>query len=200
MTAGVARGLAQDHLEVRIRAIELLQGGLDPEESLKGLLRAADSYAKDRKALEKQLKEGLPILDDKTTFGNLKESAAVMRNSVARMERLFDYHAEIVAALDARDDARVIHGLGTMLAVRPVGQEADGAIQALLRRPPRKALAYVVESIDSFQDVVKERSKVKRKLAKRRPAPEPKGWRGTKDAWKNAEWGRIERAVSFFAQ
>lgn len=206
VTAAVGKALESEFFDVRAHAAEMLGAGLDVEPAIEALVRAAGGYGRESRELTEEVVRFTAeharlmkrIEDFEEKMAELRRFTKELDEATRRVEKFAEFRAALVAALRQRGDDRCVDGLGDVLAAPPLGPDADPVVEALLELGTGPALRHVVRCFESFEDLVQEREKSRKKLARTRPERRPRGWRGTKEAWEAAEAHRIANELARF--
>lgn len=206
VTATVCKALESEYFDVRAHAANMLGAGLDREPAIEALVRAARGLERESRALAEEARrrsrESMEILEgSEDVVEKMEELRRFSRTSegvIERAEAFVEFRAALVTALRLRGDDRCVDGLGDVLASVPLGTEADPVVDALLELGTGPALRHVVRSFDTLEEVVEDREKARKKLARTRPEKVPRGWRDTDKAWEAREAQRIADMLANF--
>ena len=199
----LALGLEDELMPVRVRAVELIGGVGSPEAAAATLLEATRGQIALEDRIHEMISE-LELADPHELFSKkekerekakkeLEESLDRMNEVRAFLESVEGHdqvRAALVGAWSGIADDRAVEGLSLLFVRGGFGERADPIADGLLAIGTMPALEALVDHIERYGEMKKERDKRGRELKRMRPGKKPSAlW--ADDVWKEKERERI---------
>lgn len=191
-------GLEDDSFLVQARAAKQLGALIENEAALTALLDAGRSFTSDRAEAMQMPKLNVPKLGDKDGLEKLRLMQEQLDKKTERLKGLVKYEKELIGALLSSEDERCVEVFGEILQAVPLDPYGEDIVKWLFHVGTTSSLDEVMDFIPVMDKQIKSREKERKKLARTRPERTPREWKGTKDAWKAREQGRIDGLLSRF--
>ncbi|QDV08308.1 hypothetical protein Poly30_38450 [Planctomycetes bacterium Poly30] len=201
VVAALERGLEDDSMGVPATAATLLGKRKESEAALLALVEAAGEMEKTYQKSDEQLQKVLakvPEVGDDDAVQQLERLGVLLEVKAEYLRELVAYTKAVSEALLGWRDDRCSEPLGELARLYLFSDDALPLVDGLFGLGTVPAIGEVVALFGELEEKLDERSKARRKLERERPGRKPKGWQGSKDAWKDRENSRIAGALHRF--
>lgn len=195
--------LEDDEVEVRVHAAELLGARLDAGIAIEGMLRAIDEMSDEEAELEAESErntEKLRLETDKKEpdYGALLGLLGTQLTIVKGMQALDEIRVAIGRSLAMHRDDRCVEGIGTLLPEVLHKEESLELVGALLDYGTRPAIGAVVATFEGIDELRDGRERARKRLAKEKARPKPRGHPASNTEWRKAEKKRLKAQIDAF--